>query len=713
MHITKLSLINYRNFKNAKVLFHKGTNTILGENGSGKTNLFRAMRLLLDDNMIRSSYRMEENDFHRGLGRWQGHWIIISMEFAEISADEAMQALFVHGAGVLTEGPINRATYNLIFRPRVEIRLRLSQLEPGDKVGLEEILSNLTIADYEAKFTGRSDVDFNNDAVYQEVVGDFENAIFSKEVNDPRVGLPLPQLLSVQKEISFTFIQALRDVVSDFKNNRTNPLFTLLKYKSGEVEASKLAPITAQVKALNASIEELDDVKEVRTDIAKTIKEAAGETYSPTSLSIKSDLSDEASELFQSLKLYIGESDKNYEGDIYELSLGGANLIYLTLKLLEFKYQRQKESFANFLLIEEPEAHLHTHIQKTLFDRINYDNTQIIYSTHSTQISEVSNVENINVLGRKGGNCEVYQPSSGLSPTEVRAVQRYLDAVRNNLLFAKSVLLVEGDAEEILIPILIKKVFGLSLDELGISLINIRSTGFQNVAHLFHDARIRKKCAIITDLDSSIIDIGIVEGDTDTIIQRKKKYKRSQESGAARKVALTEFIGKNPWIGAYFAHHTFEVDLLLSGNVTEFELVTGSVYSDEATKAIAKSDIQSSDISLSGVRVLTMATYEGKGWFAILLGDVVDVGTVIPHYILQALVFASPIEKVEIWVSIFSYRIMELSKCGVINDDDYKKSMFSIHLYEIGKIDLAGVYAEFEELVPGDQVIQLISMHLP
>ena len=40
-------------------------------------------------------------------------------------------------------------------------------------------------------------------------------------------------------------------------------------------------------------------------------------------------------------------------------------------------------------------------------------------------------------------------------------VQRYLDAVRSNLLFAKSVLLVEGDAEEILIPVMFKKVLGL------------------------------------------------------------------------------------------------------------------------------------------------------------------------------------------------------------------------------------------------------------
>lgn len=82
--------------------------------------------------------------------------------------------------------------------------------------------------------------------------------------------------------------------------------------------------------------------------------------------------------------------------------------------------------------------------------------------------------------------------------------QRFLDAIRSNLLFAKSVILVEGDAEEILIPIMVKQTLGVSLDELGISIINIRSTGFENLAQLFHNQRIKKKCAIITDLDTSI-----------------------------------------------------------------------------------------------------------------------------------------------------------------------------------------------------------------
>lgn len=85
MHISKLTLVNYRNFKNTSLRFHKGVNTIIGENGSGKSNILRATRLLLDDTMVRSAYRLDEADFSRSVGQWQGHWIIISMEFVVVN----------------------------------------------------------------------------------------------------------------------------------------------------------------------------------------------------------------------------------------------------------------------------------------------------------------------------------------------------------------------------------------------------------------------------------------------------------------------------------------------------------------------------------------------------------------------------------------------------------------------------------------------------
>ena len=710
MHISKLSLVNYRNFSNARLEFNAGVNTVIGENGTGKTNLFRAIRLLLDENMLSAAYRLNEGDFHRGLKPWKGHWIVISAEFAEITADESVQALFVHGTGNLGEDPVERATFNLIFRPRKDVRLRLAFLADGDHEGMANILDPLTADDYETVFTGRSTADFNDGEFYRTVVGDFENAIFNEETEFTELGATLPKQLSVAKEISFSFIQALRDVVQDFQNNRANPLRTLLKSKSGEIDAEGFKAITEKVLELNTSIEEWPDVEEISSDIKQTIKDAVGEAYSPSSLKIKSDLPNDADHLFQSLKLFVGEDGEEYEGGINELSLGGANLIYLTLKLLEFKYQKAKQAVANFLLIEEPEAHIHTHIQKTLFDRLNYVDTQIIYSTHSTQISEVSNVESMNILGREHGRCEAYQPAKGLSAAQVRNVQRYLDAVRSNLLFARSVMLVEGDAEEILIPTLVKKVLGVGLDELGVSLINIRSTGFENVALLFHDDRIRKNCSIITDLDASIVDTTTDPADTKSLASFKTRSKASELAGAARKARLEAFEHGNQWVSSFFAPNTFEVDFVTAGNDDLAVGVLDDVYSDAATKAKAKAALESSELFAYGSRILSMAKKEGKGWFAILLAGKVDHHVVIPTYILQALRFAHPAISDETWFNILRYRVAIMKAEGTSSKKVRVEFGKKLRQFREGKMTFAEIKAETSTTFADDRINDVLEL---
>jgi putative ATP-dependent endonuclease of OLD family len=92
MYIQTLSIRNYRNFDNAKFSFKRGINTIIGENGSGKTNVFRAMRYLIDSSMPRQLY-FSENDFNRTLENNLGHWIIISVDVAEVDKSEECQIL--------------------------------------------------------------------------------------------------------------------------------------------------------------------------------------------------------------------------------------------------------------------------------------------------------------------------------------------------------------------------------------------------------------------------------------------------------------------------------------------------------------------------------------------------------------------------------------------------------------------------------------------
>ena len=344
--------------------------------------------------------------------------------------------------------------------------------------------------------------------MYKKHVGDFAKIIFPDPniLEEDELGCRPPQFFSIQKEVSCTFIQALRDVIGELRNARNNPLINLLKQKNKDIDPAKSEQIVNLVKDLNEQICDLDEVEEISTGIKSTLQEAVGKTYAPR-IDIKSELPDDMEKLMQSLTLWVGDSsDGSYQGKLSELSLGGANLIYISLKLFDFEMKQAIDKMAHFLLIEEPEAHIHTHIQRTLFSNI-MGKTQVIISTHSTHVSDVCKISSINVLCKEKQHTKVCHPSDGLDLPEINKIERYLDAVRSTLLFAKGVVLVEGDAELILIPAVIKEVFGITLDEIGLSLINMSSAVFEHISVIFSDERIQRKCAIVTDADQSIVPL--------------------------------------------------------------------------------------------------------------------------------------------------------------------------------------------------------------
>lgn len=640
MYISSLSIRNFRNFKRAKFYFKNGINTIIGENGSGKTNLFYALRTLIDDTLPRY-IKFYSNDFNRSLGsQWAGHWIIISIVFENLDASEEAQALAMQSSGHMDTS--TKGSYSVYFRPKYQFRKELydySQTGGKNKADLQLLLDKVAIEDYETVYLSRGAADFGDDTVYKKYIGDFETIEFPDPDNKEELifGTWLPKEINIHNEVSCTFIKALRDVESDLKSYANNPLINLLRGKEKTVAVAKQHEIIESIDKLNEQISSLDEVKEVKKGIDRSVKEAVGTTYAPN-INIKSELPNEMDKLFQSLKLWVGDPDEDgYEGRIWELSLGGANLIYLSLKLLE--YDRVKmDRIANFLLIEEPEAHIHTHIQKTLFNNLKANKTQVIISTHSTHISSVSQISSVNILCRGKQEAFVFHPSNNLTENEIERVERYLDAVRSNLLFAKGVLLVEGDAEQILIPEMFKKVYGLSLDEIGVSLVNIGSTGFLNVARLFHEDRIQKNCAIITDWDKSIVTL---PDDPDDDNDYQKHCRASQKKGEERKVQLDGFCAGNKFLKTFYAPNTLEVDFLMNGNSFEFVNCLNKIYSKETNIQRSKERLKNDAVEIAGVEVLRLADKYGKGWLALLVAEQLVYNTFIPDYILQAIAFAS------------------------------------------------------------------------
>jgi hypothetical protein len=210
-----------------------------------------------------------------------------------------------------------------------------------------------------------------------------------------------------------------------------------------------------------------------------------------------------------------------------------------------------------------------------------------------------------------------------------KSIERYLDAKRNVLLFSKGVLLVEGDGEEILIPNMVRSAYGISLDEIGIGLVNVGSTAFEYIASVFDDSRIRRFCAILTDMDMQAV------GDTSSLFKPK-----AEEFGKQRKVKLDKLFAENRWVDMFYAKHTFEIEFANAGeNACYLAKSIDKIYvrGDSITKHVSR--INNADTL--NEEVLFLSDNTGKGWFATILADEIDECISIPNYIAEALAFAS------------------------------------------------------------------------
>lgn len=704
MYISQLELTNFRNFKNAIFKFKQGVNTLIGENSSGKSNALYALRLLLDENLPINATKLLETDFNQNINEWKGHWIVLKLTFKDLDSSEAASFVAHHSQNVSNDEE-SVGTYALYYRPNKMVRKRLfeytKQIEilqemGGDtsevKENLNLFLKGITLKDYESAFSCRVNANFNDEQQYKSLVGDFVNGIFPnpEEDNNFVLGNISTHITLIKKEVSCTFVKALRNVIAELKQKKSSPLLQLLRGTTNNIEVVEAQKIKKQVQDLNSDISELDEISTLTNKIKFTLNRTLGYTYSPN-VNIKSELPEEVETLLQSLTLWVGDDSTSNQGKLEDLSLGGANLIYITLKLLEYEfYQDQEEKAAHFLLIEEPEAHIHTHVQKTLFEKYHFENTQVIITTHSTHISSASKIDSMNILIKEKGYTQVCHPSNGLDIDTCKRIERYLDATRSTLLFAKGVILVEGDAELILIPAMFKAVFGINLDEIGISVINMSSTVFEHVANLFDDSRIHRKCAIITDLDEAIETL---PQDSNDDTPEQMKMRESQKVGKEREVVLNEKYQFNPWVQVFYAPHTFEIDFALNMNTYEIKNVLPKIYKRQFDIDNSNAKLNMTDEVIVGKEALRLANREGKGWFALLVSEELTYETNIPEYILSAIAFTSEHITEEHLKAMAQYRIREMYKEVPYNIDEMRLDEL-IAILNADKEDVLSTFAK-------------------
>ncbi|MDY0288952.1 MAG: AAA family ATPase [Sphaerochaeta sp.] len=641
MYLKYLQIVNYKNLKSARFEFAKGANTIIGENDSGKSNALTAMRILLDDSYFYNTKRLKESDFSYELDDWKGHWIIISAFFDDITEKDRVNEICAELSpeeedvnflkSYIRCKDMRYGTVSLFIRPNKATRTKL--FNATDMEDFEDLRSKIKLNDYEFFYSARSQTDFTDENNYEAIVGDISNSKYTNpEDEDCAVLGSSFNILHVWEHVSLVFIDALRDVETELRKPK-NPIRRIVDTIEGDISESDLDEIKQRIKGLNKKLSSIPQISDIGQLINAKLIEMIGMVYSPN-IKLESRLKED----FATLAKYLTISPSDQQG-IELLGLGHLNILYMALKLVEFEANRNHE-ILNIMVIEEPEAHIHTHIQKTLFNslQVTRDYTQVIMSTHSTHLSEVADIEKVNVMKNSGQRTIVMKPTTGLSEfgaTEfnnknfITSLTRYLDAKRSVLLFSKGVLLVEGDGEEILIPALIKAALGVSLDELGVGLINIGSVAFENIACIFDKTRIQRNCAIITDSDA------VVEGAT-------KGKPRAAELGESRKQKLDKLFTNNPYIKTFVAPHTLEIDFANEKSNREFiKKILLTVYKSQETITNYSEILDSGTEAERYDVVFISVNHVKKGWYATLLATSVDYTVQIPKYIIEAIAFAS------------------------------------------------------------------------
>jgi predicted ATP-dependent endonuclease of OLD family len=358
-----------------------------------------------------------------------------------------------------------------------------------------------------------------------------------------------------------------------------------------------------------------------------------------------------------------GETDISKFRDLATNSLGYNNLLYIATVFSELELIKDSDVFT-VLLIEEPEAHLHPQLQVKFIKylqelSLSLKNAQIIVSTHSSVLASSVDVDRIVHIADCNGQIMASTMSEKVFGNDFSAkyINRWMDVTKSTMLFSRGIILVEGISEALLMSrfgeivltehnkAAIKKgkpLLANSLEEMGISVININGINFKHFMKLFGNfddssgPSIPIFCAGITDRDP----------ETGCFPQKSK----TPESVNPVKDIIDK-INENEFTRLFMSPlKTFEYELGMENIVTLASALRdiwpskdGRVFK-KLESIIKKGNKRSSPAELvEDVKYIyehIESSSVGKGIFAHTLSELIDSNFIVPQYIKNAILWA-------------------------------------------------------------------------
>lgn len=158
--------------------------------------------------------------------------------------------------------------------------------------------------------------------------------------------------------------------------------------------------------------------------------------------------------------------------------LGFKNLIYMVVEILDAQARwasMESRPPLHLIFVEEPEAHLHAQLQQVFIRNVlelmkvegddqSIFSSQMVITTHSPHILYERGFKPIRYFRRKKVGAEQVTEVLNLSafyqaqPDDRDFLERYLKLTHCDLFFSDAAILVEGNVERLLLPIMIRKV---------------------------------------------------------------------------------------------------------------------------------------------------------------------------------------------------------------------------------------------------------------
>jgi putative ATP-dependent endonuclease of OLD family len=445
MHLSRLYIENYRSIEKIDLKFERGKNVIVGRNNSGKSNILKAIDLVLGE--YSPTYNKSEN--------------IVESDFFDNKTDEQIFIWCEIHRETKKDGslePINfkeieKTAFFRVYSDKhntQEIRVSISDFNSTEKNRIFEFCSEEGQAKIDSNLYGKKwlggkpyckasyETEFSDKSKFAIAFTAFKNEenkiqkelvlLYREETNEHWIQGINCNIRNVL--IQSAIIPAFRDPKDQLRINQYSWFGKLLK-----------AYIKTDSEELNNAFKL---VKDASDELFLGLKEKVAEkeidiAFPNTTISFQFN-PDTKQDIHKSTLIYVNDG---FNSELKDKGAGIQSAVIISL--YDFYVRNIVHTGSSLLAVEEPELYLHPHGRRVLSNKLSQfiDNgkNQIILTTHSSEfLSSIHETQNI-IVAQKNG---VATQAHNIYFNSPKRKQILIKKQNAEMFFADAVILTEG-----------------------------------------------------------------------------------------------------------------------------------------------------------------------------------------------------------------------------------------------------------------------------